>query len=291
MKTLTILVFFLFIFISIFAQEEQPEKEKKEDNPTEKVKTSDDKTEPKKGEEEVFGEEEKETNSETKSFTLDADDAVLEEKIVSEDEEVIKPNVPETTTYHYNSNSHNDNIQTLGGENSHHGGFGAVSFKASEFNSKDIVLIGFRGGWIINRAMAIGFEGYGIIPTAEYENIDPNSSLTSIAIGGYGGMFIEPILYSNKVVHVTFPIAGGGGWLGYIVDWERNQNYYSNDLIDDDVFWYVEPGAALELNVARNFRINMGATYRFSKDLELINTPSTGFDGWNYFLTLKFGSF
>ena len=291
MKASTLIVFFLLVAISIFAQESQPEKENKEETPAEKVKEVPDKTELKKGEDEVFSDEEKERSNETKSFTLDAADAVLKEKVISEKEHVVKPEVPETTTYHHNSNNRNDDIQTLGGENSHHGGFGAVSFRASEFNSKDIVLIGFRGGWIINRAMAIGFEGYGIIPTAEYDNIDPNSLLTSIAVGGYGGMFIEPILYSNKVVHVTFPIAGGGGWLGYIVDWEQNQNIYSNDLIDDDVFWYVEPGAALELNVARNFRINMGATYRFSKDLELINTPSTGFDGWNYFLTLKFGSF
>ena len=103
-------------------------------------------------------------------------------------------------------------------------------------------------------------------------------------------MFLEPIILSNKVVHITFPISGGGGWLGYIVDWEQT-NYYENDLIDDDIFWYVEPGAAIELNVARNFRINMGASYRFTKDLDLLSTSSSAFDAWNYFVTLKFGSF
>jgi len=227
--------------------------------------------------------------NDAKSFTLDANDAVLEERVV--EEEIERPDVPTQTNYHYNHKGSNDKIQTLAGKNSHHGGFGAVSFRASEFNDKDIILVGLRGGWIINRALAIGFEGHGVIPTAEYENIDPENPLRSRSVGGYGGLFLEPIVFSNKVVHLTFPISSGAGWLGYIVDWEQNQNYYYDDLIDDDVFWYVEPGAAIELNVARNFRINMGASYRFTKDLELISTSADAFDAWNYFLTLKFGSF
>lgn len=295
MKSLTLLVFIVFLSFSMFAQEESPveDKDTKESEKVEEVKKSDDQSAEEKSEDDSVKEDD-EAATETKSFTLDADDAVVETIVVSEEEpEVEVSEASETTTYHYNSNQSNDEIQTLGGngKNSHHGGFGAVTFKASEFNNKDIIMVGLRGGWIINRAMAIGFEGYGIIPTAEYENIDPSSPLTSRAVGGYGGMFIEPIVLSNKVVHVTFPVAIGGGWLGYIVDWEENNDYYSNDLIDDDVFWYVEPGASLELNVARNFRIDLGASYRFTKDLDLINTSSSAFDAWNYFLTLKFGSF
>lgn len=284
MKAFTTILLICIFYTSIFSQDSQDEN-------TDKEQKSEPATDIPK-EENVVVDEDSEKFTETKSFTLDADDAVLEEKVVEEEPEIVKPkDVPESTTYHYSNHNNNDGIQTLAGKNSHHGGFGAVSFKASEFNNKDIIMAGFRGGWIINRSMAIGFEGYGIIPTAEYENIDPDISLASRSVGGYGGMFLEPIILSNKVVHVTFPVAAGGGWIGYIVDWEENHNFYSNDLIDEDVFWYVEPGAALELNVARNFRINMGASYRFTKDLDLVNTSSSAFDAWNYFLTLKFGSF
>jgi hypothetical protein len=48
--------------------------------------------------------------------------------------------VPGRTTYHYSNHRHDDDIQTLGGSNGHHGGFGAISFKASEFNNKDIIM-------------------------------------------------------------------------------------------------------------------------------------------------------
>lgn len=64
-----------------------------------------------------------------------------------------------------------DEVRTLsGGGGYHSGGFGAVSFKSSEFQDKILVMGGVRAGWIINRTLAIGFEGYGVIPTAEFDN-------------------------------------------------------------------------------------------------------------------------
>lgn len=229
-------------------------------------------------------------DQEPKSFTLDANDAEVQEATVQETPvlDSSSATTPEPTTVYYGHYSRNDDIQTLAGNNHHSGGFGAISFRSGKFNDEPLILTGIRGGWIINRAMAIGFEGFGIIPTAEYENIAPSLPVSSRAVGGYGGMFLEPIFFSNKVVHVTFPVSGGAGWIGYITDWD---NSYESELIDDDVFWYLEPGAAIELNVARNFRLNLGASYRFTQDLQLLSTPSTAFDGWNYFLTLKFGHF
>ncbi len=229
-------------------------------------------------------------DQEPKSFTLDANDAEVQEATVQETPVIDSSSATsqEPTTVYYGHYSSNDDIQTLAGNNHHSGGFGAISFRSGKFNDEALILTGIRGGWIINRAMAIGFEGYGIIPTAEYENIAPSLQLSSRAVGGYGGMFLEPIFFSNKVVHITFPISGGAGWIGYMTDWE---NSYESELIDDDVFWYLEPGASIELNVARNFRLDLGASYRFTQDLQLLSTPSTAFDGWNYFLTLKFGHF
>lgn len=289
MKAFTLLLVISFFSFSIFAQETAPNDEKVVDDTTktESINKEKNASDADNSSEEATDPE----STETKSFTLDANDAVVERNVTTDQVIEVETVVPETTVYHYNNHRHNDDIQTLGGKNSHQGGFGGFSFRGTEFNNKNIIMAGFRGGWIINRALAIGFEGHGIIPTAEYENIDPDYPLTSRSVGGYGGMFLEPIILSNKVVHITFPISGGAGWLGYIVDWEQNNNYYSNDLIDDDVFWYVEPGAALELNVARNFRINLGASYRFTEDLNLVSTSPQGFEAWNYFITFKFGSF
>ena len=169
----------------------------------------------------------------------------------------------------------------------HSGGFGALTFKSSKFRDETIVMAGLRGGWIINRSLAIGLEGYGLIPTAKFQGLAPYDA---VLIGGYGGLFLEPILFSNQVVHVTFPVGGGSGWLGYHEDFDEGQ--FSNpDLIEGDVFWYVEPGANVELNLARNFRLALGISKRFTQDLQLIDTDSKAFNKMNYYLTLKIGSF
>jgi len=180
-----------------------------------------------------------------------------------------------------------NDIKTLSRNSGHNGGFGALNFKYTEFRGSDILLAGFRGGWIINRSLGIGLEGQGIVPSATFNDVTPSGPVR--ILGGYGGLFLEPIFWSNEIVHVTFPIAGGAGWLGYHDDWTETN--VDRGIIDDDVYWYVEPGGSMEVNVARNFRINLGVTYRFTENLDLAATSSDAFDGFNYFLTLKFGSF
>ena len=178
-------------------------------------------------------------------------------------------------------------VKTLSGDRYHSGGFGAISFKGTQFMGETLMMGGIRGGWIINRAVALGFEGWGFIPTVNLSDVYPFNDV--VLLGGYGGFFIEPIFFSNELIHVTFPVSGGAGWMGYNEDF---YNYDSNNsLVDDDVFWYVEPGIALEVNVSRSFRMDFGASKRFTQDLELLNTPSDAFDEWSYFLTLKFGGF
>ena len=178
-------------------------------------------------------------------------------------------------------------IHTLTGQNSHSGGFGALSFKSTELRDESIVMAGLRGGWIINRTLGIGFEGYGIIPTASF-NIGTEDVMP---IGGYGGMFLELIFFSNQVIHVTFPVSGGAGWMGYYEDDSSNLASLDGDKIGDDVFWYVEPGVDLEVNIARNFRSAGGVSRRFTQDLVLPGTEADDFDTFSYFLTLKIGSF
>lgn len=181
-------------------------------------------------------------------------------------------------------------IKTLSGTMSHSGGFGALSFRSTKFRDESLVMGGLRGGWIINRTLGIGIEGHGIIPTAKFMDID---SLNEVNIlGGYGGMFLELIFFSNEVVHVTFPVSAGAGWLGYhLVSEDNTMPFPSDKEVDGDVFWYVEPGANLEFNISRNFRLDFGVSKRFTQDLELINTETDAFDNLNYYITLKIGGF
>lgn len=183
-------------------------------------------------------------------------------------------------------------IKTLSGSSSHSGGFGAMAFKTSSFQDKTLVLAGISGGWVVNRTLAIGVDMYGVIPTTEYPDIRGVSGNELRLLGGYGGFLMELILFSNEVVHLTFPMSAGAGWLGYEDDlYDGTWSGDNDDVTDDDVFWYVEPGANLELNIARNFRMSFGVSQRFTQDLDLINTKSEEFEQLNYYVKLKVGRF
>lgn len=206
--------------------------------------------------------------------------------------ETIPPREESGTKYYVKKKtSSGSDIKTLSGSLNHSGGFGALSFRTTEFRGEPMVLGGVRGGWIINRSLAIGIEAHGIVPTAKFDDIDPLN--TVVTLGGYGGMFLEPIFFSNQVIHITFPVSAGSGWLGYVLDWEDYGGGSSipNVEEDSDIFWYVEPGVDIEVNIARNFRLALGVSKRFTQDLELEKTADGDFNGLNYFLTLKIGGF
>ena len=195
------------------------------------------------------------------------------------------------TTYRSRSRGSRNQVKTLSGSMSHSGGFGAISFKATDFRDETMVMAGIRGGWIINRTLALGAEGFGIIPTAKYGD-HPGITEEVTLLGGYGGLFLELIFFSNEVVHVTFPLGGGAGWLGYDLSGSDPLDLTDGDgLLDEDVFWYIEPGANAEVNVARNFRLAFGISKRFTQDLELEGTGSRALENLNYYLTLKIGRF
>lgn len=213
--------------------------------------------------------------------------------------EVVPPLSTESRIIYYQDSkpdykTKKNDIKTLSGSMNHSGGFFGFSFRGSEFRDETAVMAGFRTGWIINRTLAMGFEGHGIIPTAKFSDLDPNKDF--VLLGGYGGMFLEFIAFSNQVIHVTFPVAGGAGWLGYHEDWEdKRLNDPSTNttgaLIDQDVFWYLEPGASIEMNLSRNFRMAFGLSKRLTDDFQLINTDGSDFENMNFFVTLKLGKF
>jgi len=184
-----------------------------------------------------------------------------------------------------------NDVETLSGNNGHSGGYGALTFKGSKFKDAAILMMGLRGAWVVNRSLGLGIDINGILPLSKYDDVDPEGKNYGILLGGYGGWLLEPVIWSNKIIHLTIPVSIGAGWLGYIEDWEGEDFYYGGDLYDQDVFWYIEPGLNAEINISRYFRVNAGVSKRFSQDLYLYNTPSDAFDKLNYTVVLKFGGF
>jgi hypothetical protein len=179
-------------------------------------------------------------------------------------------------------------IKTLLGRNREGGAYGAFTAGYSVIDNKHAVLFGGRFGWLASHSIGIGFGATGFINEFHYEPfLDSEVSLA----GGYGGLYIEPILFPKFPVHLSFPVLFGAGGISYVSK-EASQN---NNLIEDtEVFLLIEPAAELELNLTRFCRFAIGVTYRFpsSFDVGLSGTPKAdakSIKGVSYTISLKFG--
>lgn len=141
-----------------------------------------------------------------------------------------------------------------------------------------------------SHSIGIGFGATGFINEFHYEpSLDREVSLA----GGYGGLYIEPILFPRFPIHLSFPVLFGAGGISYVSK-EGSQN---NNLIEDsEAFLLIEPAAELELNLTSFCRFAVGASYRFptSFDVGLSGTPEANAEsikGMSYTISLKFGKF
>ena len=111
--------------------------------------------------------------------------------------------------------------------------------------------------------------------------------------GGYGGLYIEPILFPKLPVHLSFPTLFGAGGITYVSD---RHNFDTDFIEDSEVFLLIEPSAEIELNLTKFFRLAMGASYRFPTPFNIGLTGSSIADakslkGVSYLMTFKFGKF
>lgn len=184
----------------------------------------------------------------------------------------------------------NREIKTLLGQNREGGAYGAFTAGYSVIDDKHAILFGGRFGWLASHSVGIGFGATGFINEFHYEpSLDREVSLA----GGYGGLYIEPILFPRFPVHLSFPVLFGAGGIS-CVSKESSQN---NNLIEDsEAFLLIEPAAELELNLTRFCRFAIGASYRFpsSFDVGLSGTSKASaqsIKGMSYTISLKFGKF
>jgi hypothetical protein len=176
--------------------------------------------------------------------------------------------------------------QTLvGGGEITHGGFGGPVVKFTQIKNESAVLIGGRGGWIINHTFIIGGGGYGLATQIKTDDIFNNETFLNF---GYGGLELEYIIQSDNVVHFSVYTLIGAGGITY------NNNYmedWSSWDFGNDEFFVFEPAVNVEVNITSFFRINAGANYRYISGVNYNNLNNSDLAGFAGVLTFKFGSF
>ncbi len=187
-----------------------------------------------------------------------------------------------------------DEIQTIFSKNRSNGGYGALTLGYSQINGHDAFVSGARGAFIFDQVFAIGLGGYGFVNNLNYNYYHGGNTRNELSLaGGYGGLFLEPIVAGRSPVHVSFPILIGMGGVS-LVDL-YNWDYWGPDYpwfdFDYDVYFVFEPAIELEFNVARFFRTALYASYRYTSKIEMYKTDEDVLRGFNFGATFKFGKF
>jgi hypothetical protein len=163
------------------------------------------------------------------------------------------------------------------------GGFGGPVLKVTEFDGDVGLMMGLRGGWVINRSLVIGAAGYGL----NQDYYDPSDRDLNL---GYGGGFVEYVILSDKLVHLSVNTLIGGGGVNYVSG--RSRWYWDDDPDFDDFvdgFFVAEPGVDLVLNVTKFFRLGMGFSYRYVDGVELEGLSDSDISGPSANFTFNFG--
>lgn len=183
----------------------------------------------------------------------------------------------------------NDQISTIFSKNRRNGGYGALSLSYTQIDSKDAFMMGARGSWIIDHSFAIGLGGCGFINDVNYHGW-LNNDLDNNLAGGYGGIYLEPIIAPRLPVHISIPVLLGIGAITNIEDHRDWENWTLDDS-DNDVYLVFEPAVELEFNMTRHLRLAGSLGYRFTSKIDIRNTNPDILEGTNVGLIFKFGRF
>jgi hypothetical protein len=196
--------------------------------------------------------------------------------IMAQDEEVV---------YH----DSDEEFRTLFGDKEF-GGYGGIGIGYSKINDKHAVVFDARGGVLIGHSLALGIGGAGFINSYEYNQaLNKDVSL----VGGYGGIFAEPILFPKSRVHLSFPVLFGIGGAAYTTFEKENDNDYvqDNSVEETAVFLIFEPAAELEFNLTKFMRMAGFFSYRLTSDLDIESVMKDALVNYTIGVRFKFGKF
>ena len=170
------------------------------------------------------------------------------------------------------------------------GGFGALVIKGTKVHNQNSLLVGAKGGIVINHSFSIGIAGYGL-PS----QVDGLGSYSKYNLGfGYGGLYMEYEALAESAMHISLGVTGGAGGVSLF---EKCNFVYDETCadkmksIEEDAFYFVEPEANLVINVTRWFKMGFGASYRVVRGVNMKGTNNDALSGLAGQVSLRFGKF
>ena len=157
----------------------------------------------------------------------------------------------------------------LEGVISESGFYGGPVFRMGGVNRNIAAFLGYRGGWVINRTVSAGGGGYALISDSYVSGSRLQMS--------YGGLEVEYKLNPDDLFHLTLrSLVGFGG--------------VELPGVGSESFFAFEPGAGVELNVAKFFKISAGVSCRLVAGADRVpGITNETLSGLNGEIVLLFG--
>jgi hypothetical protein len=173
-----------------------------------------------------------------------------------------------------------------------HGVYLGLTTHYGEIKNKDSYFTSLKVAYVANQQFEVGFVG-----TFFYSNQNLERGAiynTEDLIGGYGGLHLEPILFSKSRVNLSFPVLIGAGGMGYVDD-DFDEDTFDEQQFEDNAqaFFIVEPGINALFNVSRYLQLEAGVKYRISGgiDDDIDQRPVNKINGLSAGIGVKVGIF
>lgn len=190
--------------------------------------------------------------------------------------------------------SQDDDIKTVfenKGERSK-GAYLSFDYRLMQLENNGAFINGITIGSIIDHKVVIGFSGRAF---EQQPTFDSKLKENYAFKGGYGGLYIQPIIGTKYPVHLTVPILLGGGGMAYM---QKNNINEDSNFEDIEGFFIANSGLEVEINLVKFLRITLGAYYQYTSSIDMLyyidNKPIVEpnfFNGLSYGVSIKFGKF
>lgn len=175
--------------------------------------------------------------------------------------------------------------QVLVAPGAEHGGWGAPVVQVSTIRGRSAVLVGGRGGWLLDHRITIGGGGFGLasdIPApAALQRPGSRYDLSF----GYGGLWLEYTVQPLRLVHLSIGTLVAGGGLSL-------RHHGDGDVGDeDDAVFVLDPAVSAEVNLMKHVRAGIGAGYRWISGVQMAGVSNGDLRGFSFIAALKFGKF
>lgn len=164
-----------------------------------------------------------------------------------------------------------------------HGGFGGPVVKLTEIDNRFGVLVGGHGGWIIDGRFTLGGGGYALGNVGNFENLTNGGDPGGLEMA-YGGVEFGYVHGPDAVVHIGVGLLLGAGGLTWTPDDASGTEVESS-------FFVAEPEVDVVINATRFLRIAVGATYRLTGGVDLLDLGNSDLSGLGAVVAFNFGGF